>query len=127
MNTSIPITEVFENSLEKFGELAIESHGKERIMKEVVTREFSIPGISILSVRNALYVVGSILEEDLPNNTYTATIDTGFMKAVKALAVIRLNGTAVECAAYATEGLIRQNCAKKAIDSIENALKNYNS
>ena len=70
-------------------------------------------------MRETLIRVGKILEEDIENKTHISTIPTGAMKAARALAVTVLDDHVLHIAAYAKEGLIKQNLSKKAVETIK--------
>lgn len=52
-------------------------------------------------------------------NILVTVINTGLMNAARALVVLKLSNTFLDFAAYAKEGLIKQNLAQKAIDAIK--------
>lgn len=79
--------------------------------------------LTILKIRDALIVCGHILEEDLDNNYYIAIVSPGNSKLKVSLLIVELLEKKVNICAYAREGLIKQNIAKKSIAKLTAALQ----
>lgn len=110
-------------AVRKYGEQsAASSKNVELQSKDVAYDSMEVDDINILHVREALIRVGKILEEDIEYKTHISTIPTGAMKAARALAVTVLDDHVLYIAAYAKEGLIKQNLAKHAIETIKQSI-----
>ena len=96
---------------------------KKEVIKGFALEEIPVQNYNILKVRDALYGLGTILEEDLDNQFYITTVRIGSIGAYEAVAIVSLENDKVSIAAYAKEGLISQNNAQKAIKKIKTRIK----
>ena len=71
--------------------------------------------LSILQLRDRLYLLGNILYEDLDNQVYIAFIRSGIANMNSAVIAMQLQGTNLFLVGYAKEGLIKQNICEKAM------------
>lgn len=83
----------------------------------------AVKNYNILKVRDSIIGLGTILEENIDEQFYIATIKIGFIGAYEAVAIVCLDKDVISIAAYAKEGLISQNNAQKAIDKIKKRIK----
>ena len=75
-------------------------------------------GINPMKLRDQLMEIGTILEYDKESGVFVATIGSGFGKKNPAIVGLMLRNETLYAVAYAEEGLIKQNTAKKAIQRI---------
>lgn len=75
-------------------------------------------GINPMKLRDQLMEIGTILEYDEESGVFIATIESGFGKKNLAIVGLVLRNETLYAVAYAEEGLIKQNTAKKAIQRI---------
>ena len=121
--SGIIATDKLAYGLSKYGELAtVTSSIPTLIKKHSTTESMKKSGVTFKHLREAIVVNGDILEENIDEQFYIAVIHTGFMKATSALVVAVLQGEEIHFAAYAKEGLIKQNLAHKAIAFIKDRL-----
>jgi len=113
-------------------EAAIEEYGAsfgivKRIAKHADFDEIEYPpGVNpLLATRDALIEVGDILEEDLDDGLYVASVDAGLANANAALVVGVIVGRRCVLAACAKEGLIKQSTAKKALERLKKVALGY--
>ena len=66
---------------------------------------------------------GDLLEADSKKGIITVIVPVGAMKASRALLVASLGKGSVDVAAFFKEGLIKQNGAKQAIESLKHQLQ----
>lgn len=82
------------------------------------------PCVSFRKIRDAVLGMGKILEENQEEQYYLLIADVGLSAAVL---IARVSEGAAEVAAYADEGIIRQNLAHKAIETFKNRLASLQS
>lgn len=75
--------------------------------------------IDFVQLGDKLLGQGQILDEDFDNKIYTINIKTGLIGLNIATISIQLRDFGLSFAAYAKEGLIKQNSAQKAINKIK--------
>ena len=85
--------------------------------------EIDVNNFNILKVRDAIMGLGTILEENLDKKYYITTIKIGSIGAYEAVAIAHLGQNKLSIAAYAKEGLLFQNNARKAVDKIKARIK----
>lgn len=73
---------------------------------------------SLLALRDSIYCVGDILEEDIDNETYKGIIFLDNLNMKSALFVGRIENGKIHVCAYAKEGIINQHVAKKAVEKL---------
>ncbi len=78
--------------------------------------------LSILQIRDRLYLLGSILYEDLEHQVYVAAIRSGFGNMNHTIVAMQLQGTEFVAVGYAKEGLINQHTCEKALLKLKNAV-----
>lgn len=75
-------------------------------------------------LRDAVYDLdGNILEEDLDDNIYVASIKGGTFNANYAYVAMQLTDEEVSFAIYAMEGLINQHTSEKVLEKLLKVLK----
>ena len=88
---------------------------------EVEYYELPNVNMSLTQIRDKIIGSGTILEEDFQNQIYVMAIMSGMGDMNEAIVVIQLceqNEQTLKIMAYAREGLIKQNTAKKAINKL---------
>lgn len=121
--SSMIATEKLAYGLSKYGELAATTNSISTLIKKHSTNDsMKKKGVTLKHLREAIVVNGDILEENIDEQSYIAVIQTGFMKATRALVVAVLQDEDIYFAAYAKEGLIKQKLAQKAIELIKDYL-----
>ena len=77
--------------------------------------------LSILQIRDRLYLFGKILYEDLDNQVYVAAVRVGYGNMNSAVVAIQLQGEKLLVAGYAKEGIIKQNICERAFQKLADA------
>lgn len=85
---------------------------------EVEYYELPNVNMSLTQIRDKIIGSGTILEEDFQNQIYVIAIMSGMGDMNEAIVVIQLYEKTLKIMAYAREGLIKQNTAKKAINKL---------
>ena len=85
---------------------------------EVEYYELPNVNMSLTQIRDKIIGSGTILEEDFQNQIYVMAIMSGMGDMNEAIVVIQLYEQTLKIMAYAREGLIKQNTAKKAINKL---------
>ena len=111
--------EFMKHSLELFGGISCSDENKEKIIKRIVFDSMPNKNINMQRIREAIIQNGEVLDVNEEQKLYVASIRTGVMNAASALVVVKICENSVEFASYAREGLIKQNLAQKAIDSLK--------
>lgn len=115
--------DVLARGLQKYGELALAGTTVENLLKKhSKTESVQVTGITVEHLRRAIASCGNILEANVEEQFFVAVIPTGRMNATRALVAAVVQNDVLQFAAYAKEGLIKQNLAQKAIDSIKEKL-----
>lgn len=78
-------------------------------------------GLSLLKIRELLLSRYNIIIENIEKKYYICSIKLG---TVYAVCVVRLCSNQIEIYAFAKEGLIKRDLAKKAISDIKGVLEN---
>ena len=88
-------------------------------------REIKLPDcpLSILQIRDRLYLLGSILHEDLEHQVYVAAIRSGFADMGHAVVALQLQGNTLNILGYAKEGIIKQHICEKALQKLVAAIQ----
>ena len=86
---------------------------EEKLYSQIETVLIEKPDVTFLKIRDALFGMGKILEENKEDNYYLSTFYVGSTAAV--LIAAYTEGK-VEAAAWAKEGLIKRHIAKKALN-----------
>lgn len=86
---------------------------------DYVEESFDLGGCTYKQLRELLFKVGTILEEDENEKTYIATIRIKYNHATVAL---KLFNRKICILAYAKEGLLKQNTANAAINKIKSLI-----
>ena len=83
-------------------------------------QEIKLPDcpLSILQIRDRLYLLGSILYEDLEHQVYVAAIRSGFADMGHAVVALQLQGNTLNILGYAKEGIIKQHICEKALQKL---------
>ena len=77
--------------------------------------------LSIVQIRDKLYLLGSILYEDLENQVYVASVRSGFGNMNSTVIALQLCGSKLRVVGYAKEGIIKQRICEKAIQKVVTA------
>lgn len=87
-------------------------------------QEIKLPDcpLSILQIRDRLYLLGSILHEDLEHQIYVAAIRSGFADMGHAVVALQLQGKTLVAIGYAKEGIIKQHICEKALQKLAAAI-----
>ena len=87
-------------------------------------QEIKLPDcpLSILQIRDRLYLLGSILHEDLEHQVYVAAIRSGFADMGHAVVALQLQGKTLVAIGYAKEGIIKQHICEKALQKLVAAI-----
>ena len=102
-------------------ELLTEKLNKYNIASDkIVYREIVLQNIGYEQFRDKLYVLGEVLEEDTEDMSCIARIRYNAWS--NALAALKADNGMLYIAAYASEGIISQNTAQKAIEKLESFL-----
>lgn len=86
--------------------------------KKVITDSVPSNGISKLKLRDYLMEIGTILELEERTSVFVAIINSGFANRNPAIVGLKLTDSMLYIVAYANEGLINQETAKKAMQKI---------
>lgn len=88
-------------------------------------QEIKLPDcpLSILQIRDRLYLLGSILYEDLEHQVYVAAIRSGFADMGHAVVALQLQGNTLNILGYAKEGIIKQHICEKALQKLVAAIQ----
>ena len=113
------ITELLVDRIAKNG--YIKASEKKNAMNSVTTAEFPVKNFNILKVRDSLYGLGSIIEENKPEMYYLTSVKTGFLGLAAVLVITRLDGDTVSAAAYA-KGPGTQKTKDEALAKIKQRL-----
>ena len=73
--------------------------------------------LSILQIRDRLYMLGNIIYEDLDRQVYVAKVRAGYGNMNSAVVAMQLQGEKLFVAGYAKEGVIRQNICEQAFQN----------
>lgn len=82
------------------------------------------PGVSFQKIRDAVLGMGRVLEENQEEQYYLTIVDVGLSAAVL---IARASEGIAEAAAYAEEGIIRQQLAHKALEMFKTRLASLKS
>lgn len=82
--------------------------------------------LSILQVRDVLYILGEILYENLDEQIYVANIRVGYENINSALVAIKLQENKLLISGYAKEGKIKQNICEQAFQKFADAAHGKN-
>ncbi len=93
------IEELLVNRIAKEG--YIKASEKKEALNCVTTASFPVKNFNILKVRDSLYGLGTILEENKPEMYYLTSVRAGFLGLAAVLVLTRLEGDTVSAAAYA--------------------------
>ena len=88
-------------------------------IKETVISECKL---SILQVRDVLFLLGNILYENLDEQIYVATIRAGYGNLNNAVVAVKLCEDTLFVAGYAKEGIIKQNIYEQALQKLTDAI-----
>ena len=77
--------------------------------------------LSILQIRDRLFVLGNILYEDLNEQIYVARIQAGYFNMAGAVVAMQLQGDILSVAGYAKEGIVKQHICQQAFKKLEDA------
>ena len=102
---------------------ALSPDEKTEAKEKFACENIDVNNFNILKVRDAIMGLGTILEEDLDNKYYITTVKIGSIGAYEAVAIVSLDQNKLSIAAYAKEGLLFQNNARKAVDKIKARIK----
>lgn len=88
-------------------------------------QEIKLPDcpLSILQIRDRLYLLGSILYEDLEHQVYVVAIRSGFADMGHAVVALQLRGNTLVAVGYAKEGIIKQHICEKALQKLVAAIQ----
>ena len=97
-----------------------EHHGSVEVDK---IQEFTVEEctLTFLQLRDRLYLLGTILFEDVQNEVYVAHVRAGFGNLSGATLAMQLKGTKLIIAGYAKEGVIKQGICETAIQKVKSA------
>lgn len=84
--------------------------------KNLLFKEIEVQNLSFIKLREIIYSIGDLLEEDEANHIFVCAVKSGYFNLNTAYAVIQLSDNKVSFAIYAREGLINQNTSKKVLD-----------
>ena len=93
-----------------------------RIKDELVETEEISEKVSMLKIRDTLLLIGNIIKEDFDEEYYIGTINAGIANKNIAFIIIKKNEGNLAVCCYASEGLIKQHTARKAIKKFEREL-----
>ncbi len=119
------IQDILLEKLIEYGQLGPEMSAdqKKEIKNQFESDEISVKNFNILKVRDSLFGLGAILEENLNDQYYITTVKSGLLGMNEAVAIVFLHDDIVSIAAYSKEGFISQNTAHKAIIRIRNRIE----
>ena len=93
----------------------IEIEGKDAYL------EFDTPK-SILHIKDAFYIIGKILHENLEECFFIALVSAGVMNANQAIIIVKFQDQRVYAYAFAKEGIFNQHTAQKAVERLQGEL-----
>lgn len=88
----------------------------------IVVDSIKLKSDTDLFIRDTLVIRGTVLLENLEEHYYIVEIKTGAFSSVSTYAIIFRKEEFTELAAYAHEGLIKQNLAEKTVEKLKTAL-----
>lgn len=101
----------------------LNKHIKTKAEKIVFYME-RIQNIKFTKLRDSVYFLnGNILEEDLENHIYVASIKGGMFNSNYAYVVMQLENDELSVAIYAVEGLINQHTSENVLEKLLYTLK----
>ena len=100
--------------------LAEYGNAKPEYMQEIKITDCPL---SILQIRDRLYLLGSILHEDLKHQVYVAAIRSGFADMSHAVVALQLQGNTLVAIGFAKEGVINQHICEKAFQKLECSIR----
>lgn len=98
-----------------------------KLISRGVFKSLPSHGCSGQHLCEALMAIGKVLERSEDGSSYVAAVNAGVAKMNTAFLVLVLCDLHVEVLAVATEGLIKQGTAKKAISRLERNLKDVSA
>lgn len=94
---------------------------KDKIVNEVI----KVEGLPFLKLRDTLFVLGKIITVNEAEQSYIATIKSGFLRLTSVVLVIQLQEGELLIAAYSAGAINRQKVCKGAIDELKSRIKQY--
>ncbi len=111
-----------ENAVNKY-----EPGADKKLMSKVKTQcsyeTIDCKGLRFKQLRDKLLLIGTILEEYEQNKTYVAVVNAGIKNGNPCIMVTNLAADQVTIYAFAREGIIKQQTAKKAIEKLKSILE----
>lgn len=89
---------------------------------KITNKQIAAKGITLIKLRDILIEIGTIIEEEIDNNTYVAYLPAGLKKKNTATVVFQLDNDDIKIASFAKEGLIKQHTSEGAINYFEEKL-----
>ena len=124
MTDRIDISQVLLQAMGQYGELVLAGSDEASLLKKgSVTESIKCGEISFQKLKEAGLKLGDLLEADSKKGIITVVVPVGAMRASRALLVASLGKGSVDVAAFFKEGLIKQNGAKQAIESLKHQLQ----
>lgn len=93
--------------------------------KSLVEKDVPVNNMTFTNLRDRIIGIGKILEENFEHNFYIVNVPAGVAYKNHAVVAIQLCEENVAFLAYATEGLINQHTAEKAIDIVIEKISQY--
>lgn len=112
-----------EDAVKKYGNDVNIAYNSQKIDRDSVINQIELQNPDDKTVYKSIVGLGQILEEDLNNHQYIILVRVGKVFSKEALMVAVLDNKTMYMAAYAQEGLVKQNIALKAINMVLNQIK----
>ncbi len=108
-------------AVEKY-EISVTEKMLKKVPSQSVYETLKAEGFDYAQLRNKLYSLGNVLEEDKKKKSYVTAINGGIGKANPCIVLTCMDKDTVYIDAFAPEGLINQHTAKKVVESLKKVL-----
>lgn len=93
----------------------------------ILFKEVEVKNLSILKLREIIYSIGNLLDEDETNKVYVCSIKSGLLNLNTAYIAVQLSDSKLYFAAYAHEGIIKQHTAERALNLFLEEVNKHNN
>lgn len=105
-------------AIEEYGVVKGNKPKASKVLQMTVYTSVPVGEKNILHIRDAFILLGDVVEENLDENRYVGCIKAGIGNANPAILIAALEKDKIYIAAYATEGIINQHTARKAVKKL---------
>lgn len=93
--------------------------------KKVEEKNINVSNMTFIDLKDCLFEVGTILDEDSELNSYVIAVPAGITDLNTAILAIQLEKNVLYLIGYAREGLIYQHTVKTAMERVEKQVEKY--